>query len=97
MMELAVVGESSFILGFQLAGIRKTYEGGREKIREAMNDGEVGILVLEQSAWDKLDEHEREHLENSIKPVVVVLSMGDTGESLKRLIRRSIGIDLERL
>ncbi|MEI6293748.1 MAG: V-type ATP synthase subunit F, partial [Methanomicrobiales archaeon] len=49
-MEIAVIGNSEFILGFRLAGIRKTYAAESEaKLTEYINgvlgDNEVGILV----------------------------------------------------
>ena len=50
-MEIAVIGNSEFILGFRLAGIRKTYaaendEKLTEHITSVLQDNDVGILVL---------------------------------------------------
>ena len=58
-MEIAVIGNSEFILGFRLAGIRKTYaaendEKLNECITSALSDGQVGILVLNSSDMERL-------------------------------------------
>ncbi len=57
-MEIAVIGNSEFILGFRLAGIRKTYaaendEKLAEYITSALSDSEVGILVLNTAIWKR--------------------------------------------
>ena len=53
-MEIAVVGTDEFVLGFRLAGVRKTYvaeteEQLVERINQALQDTDVGILVLKGS------------------------------------------------
>ena len=50
-MEIAVIGNSEFILGFRLAGIHKTYAAENdeklvEHITSVLQDTDVGILVL---------------------------------------------------
>lgn len=58
-MEIAVIGNSEFILGFRLAGIRKTYAAENEaKLTEYINgvlgDNDVGILVLNNSDMNRI-------------------------------------------
>jgi len=58
-MEIAFVGGSESVLGFNLAGIKKSYAANTEeemvsKIGEVMADSNVGILVLKQSEYNKL-------------------------------------------
>ena len=53
-MEIAVIGNSEFILGFRLAGIRKTYSAENDEkftefITKVLHDSSVGILVLKSS------------------------------------------------
>ena len=91
-MEIAVIGNSEFILGFRLAGIRKTYaaeneEKLSEQITSVLHDGEVGILVLNSSDMERIPRKLRVTLENSVKPTVIALG-GEEG------IKRSVGVDL---
>jgi V/A-type H+/Na+-transporting ATPase subunit F len=100
MAELAVVGNSEFVMGFELIGIKKIFEGeSKEHLKvaftDALKDSSVGIIVTNNISLDKLDSNFRRQVENSITPVTVVLST-DTGaqENLRDMIKRAIGIDL---
>ena len=97
MMEIAVLGGSEFILGFQLAGITRTIEVSENpanEIKEVMKAPDVGIIVIDDKTMEKLDENTQQLIESSIKPVSVVVSTKDTNEALRRLIKKSIGVDL---
>jgi V/A-type H+-transporting ATPase subunit F len=98
-MEIAVIGNSEFILGFRLAGIKKTYtaendEKLNECITSALSDGQVGILVLNSSDMERLPRRLRATLENSVKPTVIALGGEESGLSLREKIKRSVGVDL---
>ncbi len=58
-MEIAVIGKSDFIVGFKLAGIRKTFDVKSDKeleskIRECLNDENLGIIVMHTDDLKKL-------------------------------------------
>lgn len=98
-MEIAVIGNSEFILGFRLAGIRKTYAAENEaKLTECINgvlgDNEVGILVLNNSDMNRIPVRLRTHLENSVKPTVIAIGGEEGGLSMRDRIKRSVGVDL---
>ena len=98
-MEIAVIGIGEFVLGFRLAGIRKTYAAeGDEKlkatIQRVMEDPEVGILVLNIADFERVPVRLRTTLENSIRPTVVAIGSGEGGISLREKIKRSVGVDL---
>ncbi len=98
-MEIAVIGSSEFVLGFRLAGIRKTYaaegeENLKEAIHRAMEDPQVGILVLNTADFDRIPVRLRITLENSIRPTVVAIGGEEGGISLREKIKRSVGVDL---
>ncbi|MGP8086023.1 MAG: V-type ATP synthase subunit F [Methanoregula sp.] len=98
-MEIAVIGNSEFILGFCLVGIRKTYTAENdEKLNECITsvlaDGQVGILVLNSSDMDRLPRRLRATLENSVKPTVITLGGEEGGLSMREKIKRSVGVDL---
>ena len=98
-MEIAVVGSSEFVVGFRLAGIRKTMVAEEDEklkaaIQKALEDPEVGILVLSTADFARVPVRLRTTLENSIRPTVVAIGEGEGGLSLREKIKRSVGVDL---
>ncbi len=98
-MEIAVIGNSEFILGFRLAGIRKTYAAENEaKLTEYINgvlgDNDVGILVLNNSDMNRIPVRLRTQLENSVKPTIIAIGGEEGGLSMRERIKRSVGVDL---
>ena len=98
-MEIAVIGNSEFILGFRLAGIRKTYAAENEEkliehITSVLKDADVGILVLKSSDMEKVHRKLRVTLENSVRPTVIAIGAVEGGLSMRERIKRSVGVDL---
>jgi V/A-type H+/Na+-transporting ATPase subunit F len=98
-MEIAVIGNSEFILGFRLAGIHKTYAAENderlvEHITSVLADADVGILVLNSSDMEKVPRKLRVTLENSVKPTVIAIGAEEGGLSMRERIKRSVGVDL---
>jgi V/A-type H+-transporting ATPase subunit F len=98
-MEIAVIGNSEFILGFRLAGIKKTYaaendEKLNEYINNVLHDGNIGILVLNSSDMERVPRRLRTTLENSVKPTVIAIGGEEGGLTMRERIKRSVGVDL---
>jgi V/A-type H+/Na+-transporting ATPase subunit F len=98
-MEIAVVGVSEFVLGFRLAGVRKTYAAESDErlveyINHVLDDREIGILVLKGSDMERLPLRLRTTLENSVKPTVIAIGGEGGGLSMREKIKRSVGVDL---
>ncbi|MCX6687687.1 MAG: V-type ATP synthase subunit F [Methanoregula sp.] len=98
-MEIAVIGNGEFILGFRLAGIRKTYaaendEKLNEYITNVLHDTSVGILVLNSSDMERVSRRLRATLEKSVKPTVIAIGAEEGGLSMRDRIKRSVGVDL---
>ncbi|HTY14386.1 MAG TPA: V-type ATP synthase subunit F [Methanoregulaceae archaeon] len=99
-MEIAVIGNSEFILGFRLAGIRKTYAAENDEklveyINHAMADIDIGILVLNSSDMKRVPGRLRTTLENSVKPTIITIGEEEEGGlSMRERIKRSVGVDL---
>ncbi|PSH01341.1 MAG: V-type ATP synthase subunit F [Nanohaloarchaea archaeon SW_10_44_10] len=93
---IAVIGEREFTVGFELAGIQKTYgkDNYREKIQELIQSDELGIVVAEKSDIEELPERIRNDVNESVNPVVVALSEKAEDSQLQDKIRKVIGIDL---
>jgi V/A-type H+/Na+-transporting ATPase subunit F len=97
-MEIAFVGGSESVLGFNLAGVKKSYAANTEeeivaKIGEVMADSNVGILVLKQSDYNKLPKRLQEQLSDSIRPTMIAIGTEQSTE-MREKIKRAIGVDL---
>ncbi len=97
-MEIAVVGSGDDVIGFTLAGIRKAYGVASDdelisKIEEVMADPEVGILVLNQSDFNRLPERLKSTLIDSVRPTIVSVGTEQSTE-MREKIKRAIGVDL---
>ncbi len=97
-MEIAFVGAGESALGFNLAGIKKSFEANTEeelvtKIGEVMADSDVGILVLKQSDYNRLPKRLQEQLSESIKPTIIAIGTEQSTE-MREKIKRAIGVDL---
>jgi V/A-type H+-transporting ATPase subunit F len=98
-MEIAVIGNSEFILGFRLAGIQKTYaaedsDAVADLVTKVLDDAEVGILVMNGEDMAKLPLRMRTTLSDSVKPTVIAIGGEEGGLSIRERIKRSVGVDL---
>lgn len=93
---IAVIGSKQFTIGFELAGVQKTFtdENYQEKIQELIDREDIGIVVAEKSDLDELPERIRRDVNESVDPVVVPLSEKAEGSQLQDKIRKVIGVDL---
>ncbi len=97
MSEIIVIGESEFTVGFQLAGINRVVDLNKDieqKINSALNDPTVGIIITSPKTVDSLSERTRSRLFKVVKPVTVIVSEEEKEENLRKMIIKSIGVDL---
>jgi len=94
--KIAIAGSEEFVLGFRLAGIRDTFliNEAPMNVLSRFKDSDFGIIILEERFLNQLDSEDRVDIEDSVKPVFIPLSENESQESLMRLIKKSIGIDL---
>jgi len=95
-MEIAVVGNPDFVVGFRLAGVRRVFETMPETIEktvlELIENREIGILVISSKDMERLPAALRTRLIDSTTPVVIPVGM-DKGD-MRDKVRKAIGIDL---
>ncbi len=95
-MEIAVIGNDEFVLGFRLAGIRRVFvanpDNYQEKMLEAMSQQSIGILAVDAKDLDNLSPAVRHRVMDSIQPVVV--PVGGDQSDLREKVKRAIGVDL---
>ena len=97
-MEIGVVGDEDFVLGFKLVGIRKTFvpsnsEYLEQMVSEALADPEVGILVMKDSDFSSLETAKQNLLAESIQPTVITIGM-EEDTAIREKIKQAIGVDL---
>ena len=94
---IVAAGTPEFTLGFALSGVNEIIELNPDifsSLKEIKKRGDIAIVILEESSLDKLESHERFEIESSIEPVFVPVSVKAEQETLRRLIKKSIGIDV---
>ena len=99
MKEIICIGSDVFTLGFKMAGIRKTIEVKNEvelvdKINMLKQDNNIGIVIVDEQILDKVESNQRSSIEDSVLPVFVALSVNTTQDNIRRLIIKSIGVDI---
>ena len=97
-MEIGVVGNDLFTIGFRLVGIEKWFNVNEEvpvenAIKTALQDKEIGGLVIHDEDWKELDASLRKKLSNSVKPTVIAIG-AEVDEGLRDRIKTAVGVDL---
>ena len=97
MVKIAVAGPSEFVVGFQLAGIMDIVEVNGNHFNELKNlksRKDLGIVVVDENVMERLEPYQRFDIETSVEPVFIPISTKVEQDSLRRLIKKSIGVDL---
>ena len=97
MVKIAVAGGNEFIVGFQLAGIRDFVEINDNyfaQLKNFKNKKDIGIVVVDEKIIENLEMHQRLEIEASVDPVFIPVSTKVEQDSLRRLIKKSVGVDL---
>ncbi|MDD5502104.1 MAG: V-type ATP synthase subunit F [Candidatus Thermoplasmatota archaeon] len=97
MVGIAVIGDSEFVLGFKLAGIKDTFAGGdvHGAIRKLASEKRFSIIVVRDEDYRKLPQAFREALSESVEPVIIPVGRREQ-EDIREKIKRAIGVDLYR-
>lgn len=99
MKEIGVMGSPDFVLGFNLAGVRRTYVVDEKEFPKAIervvvDPQNLGILVVPGSHLDALPPLLRKKVTDSLEPVVVAMGEGAGEGDLREKVKRAIGIDI---
>lgn len=98
-MDIAIIGGEEFTLGFRLAGITHVVDlpegkNPAEEFRTLLGNKGIAIIMTDNATLGKLNERMRSDVEQSVQPVVLTISAEESQEGLRRLIQKSIGVDL---
>ncbi|MBI4452917.1 hypothetical protein HY637_05795 [Candidatus Woesearchaeota archaeon] len=97
MVKIAAAGSNEFVVGFQLAGVKDTFELGKasfNELKSLKSKKDFGVIVVDEAIMEVLDLHQRIEIEASVNPVFIPVSTRAEQDSLKRLIKKSVGVDL---
>ena len=105
MYKTIVVTDPESADGFRLAGVdvveADTPEAAVEHIKRLLDDENAGILAINESFYNALDEKTLEKIDSVYRPIVIPLPVKETVEMagerrayLARLIHRAIGFDI---
>jgi len=97
MLEVAVIGTPEFTLGFRLAGVDRIIEAGDrpdQQVEGVIKEAAIGIVIIEEQIFNRLSPPIQEDLQDIVRPTFVVLSTKASQDSLRRMIKKSIGVDL---
>lgn len=103
MDKIVVVGGRDLVTGFRLAGVAESYvlapEEADAQLNKLFDRSDVGIVILEETHAPKLSLKTRRRIESASKPVLVQVGLtpGGGAETLQALIKRAIGVSLEKL
>ncbi len=97
-LELGVVGDPEFCLGFRLVGIDHVFEvdEGEDpdpQVQAAMAVEELGILVLPSALLPRLRPQTRSALTTSVRPVAIPIGLAEESD-LREKIKQAVGVDL---
>lgn len=99
--KITAVGKKEFTLGFELAGVQKTFNPNneaeyREKVEDLTSGKEtdIGILVLNEEDLNELPKRVQKQVNQSIDPVTVILSKDGESQRLQEKIKKAIGADI---
>ena len=97
-MEIGVIGNDLFTIGFRLVGIEKWFNVSKDvpvgdAIKTALQDKEIGVLVIHDEDWKELEASLRKKLSNSVKPTVIAIG-AEVDEGLRDRIKTAVGVDL---
>ena len=97
-MEIGVVGDDMFTIGFRSVGIEKWFTVNEKNtvdsaVKTALGDKDLGILVIHDKDWNTLESSMRRKLSNSVKPTVIAIG-SEVDEGLRDRIKTAIGVDL---
>ncbi len=97
-MEIAVVGQLEFTLGFQLAGVKNLYNPSDDEelaglLRDLLGQEEIGVVVFDNFYLLRLPERLKVHLSESVTPTVLGI-WTEEDNTLRESVKSALGVDL---
>lgn len=104
-MEVALIGDSATVLGFQLAGIRLTFTPASdpelsEIIRDLTRREDIGLLIITERMAEKVEQKIREVRQENPRLIVVEIPdyrgpVSREADPIQDLLRRALGAQIK--
>lgn len=100
--KIAVIGERALSVGFRLIGIEDTFEvTGEEslkKLETLEKSGNYSVIFVSESIKSIMDTRTLNYYEGILKPLVMFIPLPgvETEESLEKMAKRILGVDIGR-
>jgi vacuolar-type H+-ATPase subunit F/Vma7 len=94
--EIEVIGDSAFVIGFSLSGVKgRTIEGKNliKYINDLIKDKAKKVIILQDKYYEQLPDRLKNKISLSITPLIIVL--GDQkSDDIKFMIKKVFGVEL---
>ncbi|HLC48398.1 MAG TPA: V-type ATP synthase subunit F [Candidatus Norongarragalinales archaeon] len=103
MDKILVLGDRDLVTGFKLVGVREgvicSQENADAKLSELLQRSDAGIIIFQDEFYGSLTHKTKKLIETVPKPVVVNVGVkaASSTENLQAMIKRAIGISLDKL
>ncbi|MEK6953375.1 MAG: V-type ATP synthase subunit F [Candidatus Micrarchaeota archaeon] len=103
MDKILVLGDRDLVTGFKLVGVRDgvvcSAEDADGKLNALLQRQDAGIIIFQDEFFGSLSHKTKKLIETIPKPVVVSVGVkaASSTENLQAMIKRAIGISLEKL
>ena len=102
---IAVIGKESYLIGFQLVGIENIFKidnGNKKKANELVeqfiSEKKYKLIIMDEDVFSLLNEYLKDKVIASTDPLFFVLSKEkEQDESLKLMMKRALGVDIENI
>ncbi|MFH1750582.1 MAG: V-type ATP synthase subunit F [Candidatus Micrarchaeota archaeon] len=103
MDKILVLGDRDLAMGFKLVGVKEaiicSQEDADSKLNELLQRQDAGIIIFQDEFYSYLSHKTKKLIETVPKPVVVSVGVkaASSMENLQAMIKRAIGISLDKL
>ena len=104
-MKIVVIGDSTTVTGFRLAGIKRGYvaesiESARKALNEAALNPEVGLIIITERLAQGLRKDISHLTEGKITPLIVEIPdkfgpIEEKVDPIKELIKKAVGVEIK--
>ncbi len=97
---IKIIGYSNFVKGFRMIGVRDimVIKSGEESIVEKELEGNAALVVLDGRVFNKLKPYVKDKIITSKKPLFFILDPEqEEDESLRLMIKRALGVEIENI
>ncbi len=97
---ISIAGYGDFVKGFRMLGIKDVMvvKEGEEDILERLVDEDRSLIIIDGRAFEKLKPFVKDKMITSKRPLFFILHPEKAeDESLRLMIKRALGIEMESL